>query len=60
MAAGCMIAICGIKTTMPFPGVELTSPPDAETKLVRQDLVFPKYAYTKHIGSYTQLFQVHT
>ncbi|MEM7020526.1 MAG: hypothetical protein AAF512_24690 [Pseudomonadota bacterium] len=55
-----MIAICGIKTTMPFPGVELTSPPDAETKLVRQDLVFPKYAYTKHIGSYTQLFQVHT
>jgi len=36
-----------------FSGVGLEAPPPDSTGLVRKEVYLPKYAYYKHVGSYT-------
>jgi effector-binding domain-containing protein len=38
-----------------FAGIELTSPPNEDSLLEKRDVTFQKYAYCKHIGSYSEL-----
>ena len=42
-----------------FAGIELKSPDEPETSLVKMEYTFQRYAYWKHIGPYSELEDVY-
>jgi effector-binding domain-containing protein len=42
-----------------FSGLELTSSDEIQTSLVKKEFTFPKYAYWKHVGPYSEFGNVY-